>query len=443
MRKLLWIFVLCLFLVSGCENWGMNRYQKKLKILNSFSQDMILSRIWLDIFSEFQRKNKDINAMAMNIEPRYLLYRLKRMMMLESLPNVLYMKADSLAAGYLIQNNLLQNLRAEQQSGNLSQLKLFPAALTPQGYGENTLWFLPLTINIANVLFVNEQLLSQEGLIVPASMEELEQSIALLRTRGYEYPLLAHSSYVENILHNLLATLIARSLGPNFLYRAIKEPKLFKSSEFRAVLEEYTSYLQEDGILPPTVRNLEAGSSLQRFNLGESAFMLADPDVSEFFVGGESGEFRKSILWKPLPIKEELIDSKKELIAAGHIEPGYGITSLTSFSLELQRQAIEFINFMFLDGIKRYEKEDASFTIFSVPLQNSVSSKKQDFYRSRSFIINDIKARMLPGEYESLMGTIEGFLNGTTTLDRVVSLFHNSAMRHNLYEANSRINASQ
>lgn len=439
MRKL-WIFVLCFALLAGCKNWGTGKHRKKLKILNSFSHDMVLSRIWLDLFSEFQQKYPKTNALAMNVKPSNLLYRLRKMIMLQTLPNLVYIKPNNLAASYLIDQDLLQNLRAELDLGHLSELELFPPAMTPQGHGEDTLWFLPMKINISNVLFVNEQVLLQEGLKVPRSIGEMKQSIALLRARGYEYPLLAHSSYVEHILHNLLSTLVARRIEPDFFDRAAEEPGLYQSSRFRSVLEEYTSYLQEDGILPPAVRSLEAGLSLQLFNLGAAAFMLAAPDVSEFFAGGENSDFRDSIRWEHLPVPEDLIGGKRERIAAGHLEPGYGITSSTAFSPELQKQAIQFIDFMFSDGLERYAAEDVSFPVFSVPLPNSGAdwgssyARKKNFYRSRSLIIDDIAENMKTDEYELLMETMEKVVNGAATLDQVVSLFQSNAMRLNRHE---------
>ena len=436
-----WSLLFYLLLLAGCQNWGSGRVRNKLKILNSFSEGKVISQIWPDLFAAFQCRYKNIDALAMNVAHENVFERLKRMAALQSLPNVLYMRADSLAAEYLIDNNLLQNLRSEQQSEALFQLGVFPAALSPQGHGQNTLWFLPLTINVSNVLFVNEQLLTEEGLRFPESIEELAQSVEFLRARGYQYPLLAHPSYVDDILHNLLSTLVAWHIGPDFFYRATEEPELFQSNEFRAVIKEYTSYLGEDGILPPAVRKLDAGSSLRYFNLGLSAFMLAKPEVSEFFVGGKSGAFS----WRYLPVRQDLAKGLEgsDLVAAGRIEPGYGITRETSSSPVLKEQALQFLNFIFTDGLELYQQEDVSYTVFSVPLQNSgldsvIYANKKDFYHSRSLIINDIRAQMFPGrKYELLMDTIERFMDGSTTMERVVSLFYSSALQHN--KAHARI----
>ena len=452
-----WIVLFGLLLLLGCENWGREKYQKKLKILNSFSQDMVFSQIWPDLFAAFQCENTDISAIAINIEPQNLSSRLQRMIAVQSLPNLVYMKVNDIAAEYLIENNLLQNLRSEQQVGNLSQLNFFPPALTSQGHGQDTLWFLPLTINVSSVLFVNEQLLLQEGLAVPGSMEELEQSIELLRVRGYQYPLLAHSSYTEDILHNLLSSLVAHYIGPDFFWRSSEDPQLFQDPRFRAVMEEYISYLKEDGILPPEVRNMETGSSLRYFNLGLSAFMLAAPEVSEFFVGGENGAFRSQISWRYLPIgknpgknlenNETLgrtldggIDSR---MVSGEIESGYGITSPTSLTPALQKQALEFIDFIFSDGLALYKQEDVSYTVFSTPVGDSEPEslsygKKRDFYTSRSSIIENIQAKMLPQESEVLMGTIEDHLNGLVPIEKAISLFYISAIRHKTYEGSGK-----
>ena len=280
--SVMFVFAILLFL-SSCQH--QTRRQEKLKILNSFFEEEPFFEVWEPLIKEFQSKYSDIQLAVINATPQDMLARIKRLHTQQSLPNLIYVDPYSPTAKFLRRQNLLQDLRPATQQPPLSHLAFSPLALS--SFGSKSLHFLPLTVKLNNVLFANGQILEQERLSLPQNIAELEQSIEILRQRGYEFPLVAHFSYLENIVDNLLGLLVSQNIGLHVFRNVEEQTELFQSEEFRSVLEQYISYLEEGGILSPAVRSLGIGTSVEMFNNGQAAFLLGEPDVANSFIQSE------------------------------------------------------------------------------------------------------------------------------------------------------------
>ena len=413
--------------LSSCEN--QKGAQNKLKILHSFFEEEPFFQVWETLSNQFRDKYSEIQLAVLNAEPQNILIQIKQLQALQSLPNLLYADPYSQVAKYLHRQNLLQDLRQATQQPPLSSIAFSPLALSPQ-YSEN-LYFLPFTVKLDHVLFANGQILEQENLSPPYSIAELQQSIKVLRQRGYEYPLVAHFSYLRNIVDNLLGPLVAQNIGLHFFRNIEQQTELFQSKAFRSVLEQYISHLEEGGILSPSVRSLGIGTSVEMFNNGEAVFLLAEPDVADSL----TQPVRSSAIWVALQANK----LKSGQIVIGHIEKGYAMTKQNLENQQLQNQVIDFFYFVFTKGIALYKSNDTLNQIFSVSpslLTESISSiyaKKWEFYLNTNQMAPGIRKYISSKEYELLRNRSERVASGFASMDMLLSTFYGIANRYRIY----------
>ena len=417
------LIFLMFFFLGGCQK--IAKKPDRLKILHSFSKEKPFFQIWPILLAEFQSKYNEIQIK--NTQPISMLEQIRQLHALQRLPNLVYADPYGAAAKYLNEQNLLQNLMLLIRQDPLSSLELSPLALSPQDFRGEITYFLPLTLKLKSVLFINNSILEQEGLPAPTNMAALKQSIAVLRQRGYEYPLVAHFSYLADILDNLLSLIVTQNIGLDFLPNAAQRPEQYLSPLFRSALEQYISHLQEDGVLPPGVRSLGAGTSVAMFNNGQSAFLLAEPDVADFF----TQYARSSAIWTALQTAQQ--PAQPGQIVPGRIEDGYAITRQTRQNPQLQSQALEFLYFVFTRGIELYQSNDTFNQIFSISsLSSTTSSKKQGFYLRTSHIAPSIQNIVGKQEYELFRRRSEQVANGDADTELLIKLFYETTQQHNL-----------
>ncbi len=414
--------------------------REELRILNSFATDETLYQVWPELFAVFQ-KDYPGSAVAQNVKPGALLYRIQRLYAVQSPPDIIYTDPNSPAGRYLINHKMLQNLRLEQESAYLSQIPFSELALAPQhvGHAHNDgLWVLPLTLQLYGLLFVNDELLAREGLALPEDMQALRENIAKLKRRGYEYPLVLGRSYTDNTLSDLLGVIIGRSISTEFFSRALYKPELFKSPEFRQALELYLSYLAEDGILSTELRSL-GKAGLQLFHQQRAPFLLGhDKDIEAFLTGGED-DFHNSVTWLPFPVEKADLNHGgpvRDFVLSGRIQPGYGVTTAAYQKPYTQRRAMEFLDFIFTKGINMYAKEDVQHRIFTVPVKSTNVTRfylnKLQFYNQIPGVVDDMSSSMIEGEKDVLENTINNVLKGFDSIDKVINVFYTNAMNRTL-----------
>ena len=429
-------FCLLLFTIQSCKSSENESHKEALKILNSFQQDETLNLIWSEMFRLYHLRSDKKPTLVQTLEPHNLFYRIKQLENINSLPNLIYLDPNSATGHYLTRNELLQDLHMEKENGYLSKLPFSDLALVSQGSDEKILWVLPMEVELNGILFINDRLLQKEGLKLPETMESLEKSIRILMERGYEHPLVLGHNYNKNILNNLLGTLVGRYVNENFFKNALSEPELYRRQEFLSALQLYCDYLSKDGILPHKIRRLVYGEGLVLFNMERAVFLLGNSADAENFIQKDS--FRNSISWYPLPADRALQGLEQQKILPGKIQPGYGITTITKQNPQIQSRAVEFLNFMFTDGIPiyaQYAHKASEHRIFSVPVQLTDQSafyrKKQEFYSHIPSFIDEIQNSMMKEDYGFLEPFMEDVLKGSKNIDQVINIFYTNAIKQN------------
>lgn len=437
MRKYVFTVWTACWLLTACGRDAQSN-NSLLKIMNSFSEDSYLGAAWPEV-EEVYRKNTNPNFISKNVRPSAVLQRIKELYASDSLPNVLYLDIYTPLTDFLLSENLILNLSDEVFRGNLSKNSFLPVALISQGLEESgVLWTVPLTVHIDGIFFINEGLLQELGYKTPKTLNELIRLVGILKSQGYEYPLVLGNGMADSLFNTLLGNILGRLLGHDF-HRLLVDPEVYYSENFRSALGLYRSLLADEGLFSAKVRSLKPKESVKIFQENRAFFLFGGTEDAAKFLGDNNKEYDSKILWDVLPeiwdvlpeIKSGLEEYKKTVTA--RVKPGYGITSLTKENSLLFAQSLNFINYMVSPSTSkifmRYDKTFELPSIFddSLSFTSLLLKKKSKFYLEREHFVPGLEFTFQ--DPELALRVQEQILNSAVDLKSILSLFYFNTLK--------------
>jgi raffinose/stachyose/melibiose transport system substrate-binding protein len=182
------------------------------------------------------------------------------------LPDVMYLWPGGRSAE-IYRNELTEDLYPFLGS---DKDKFVPAAVAPQWDGK--LYELPIGITATHVMYVNTKLLSDLGLTMPKTYDELVAMVPKIKEAGL-YPILMPNKAAWVMQSCLFSALVGRIAGQDWLDALIAGEASFTDQEFVDSLA-LVKDMYDTGLLPPQSIQLEYGDGPNLFATGRSPFMI-------------------------------------------------------------------------------------------------------------------------------------------------------------------------
>jgi len=267
MFKRLFYFVLVLVFVSSISVCVFSQEKEmELTVLNYLDITSPEAAAWDAIVEAFNAKYPNITLKIENSSGEAYHQKLAALAAAGDLPDVMYLYPGGRSAE-IYKNELTEDLYPFLGA---DKDKFVPATVAPQWDGK--LYELPYGITASHVMYVNTKLLSDLGLTMPKTYDELVAMVPKIKEAGL-YPVLMANKDAWVMQSCLFSALVGRIAGQDWLDKAIVGEASFTDQEFVDSLA-LVKNMYDTGLLPPQSIQLEYGDAPNLFATGRSPFMI-------------------------------------------------------------------------------------------------------------------------------------------------------------------------
>jgi len=265
-KKLFYLIMVLVFVasISVCV-FGQEK-EIELSVLNYLDITSPEAAAWDATVEAFNAKYPNITLKIENSFGDAYHQKLAALAAAGDLPDVMYLWPGGRSAE-IYKNELTEDLYPFLGA---DKDKFVPAAVVPQWDGK--LYELPIGITATHVMYVNTKLLSDLGLTMPKTYDELVAMVPKIKEAGL-YPILMANKAAWVMQSCLFSALVGRIGGQDWLNAAIAGEASFTDQEFVDSLA-LVKDLYDTGLLPPQSIQLEYGDSPNLFATGRSPFMI-------------------------------------------------------------------------------------------------------------------------------------------------------------------------
>src|SRR5665648_718920 len=215
MFKRLFYFVLVLVFVSSISVCVFSQEKEmELTVLNYLDITSPEAAAWDAIVEAFNAKYPNITLKIENSSGEAYHQKLAALAAAGDLPDVMYLYPGGRSAE-IYKNELTEDLYPFLGA---DKDKFVPATVAPQWDGK--LYELPYGITASHVMYVNTKLLSDLGLTMPKTYDELVAMVPKIKEAGL-YPVLMANKDAWVMQSCLFSALVGRIAGQDWLMRAI------------------------------------------------------------------------------------------------------------------------------------------------------------------------------------------------------------------------------
>jgi raffinose/stachyose/melibiose transport system substrate-binding protein len=267
MFKKLFCLVMALVFVSSISVCVFSQEKEvELTVLNYLDITSPEAKAWDATVEAFNVKYPNITLKIENSFGEAYHQKLAALAAAGDLPDVMYLWPGGRSAE-IYRNELTEDLYPFLGS---DKDKFVPAAVAPQWDGK--LYELPIGITATHVMYVNTKLLSDLGLTMPKTYDELVAMVPKIKEAGL-YPILMPNKAAWVMQSCLFSALVGRIAGQDWLDALIAGEASFTDQEFVDSLA-LVKDMYDTGLLPPQSIQLEYGDGPNLFATGRSPFMI-------------------------------------------------------------------------------------------------------------------------------------------------------------------------
>ncbi len=267
MFKRLFYFVLVLVFVSSISICVFSQEKEvELTVLNYLDITSPEAKVWDATVEAFKAKYPNITLKVENSCMEAYHQKLAALAAAGDLPDVMTLWPGGRSA-LIYENELAEDLYPFLGA---DKDKFVPAAVAPQWDGK--LYELPIGITASHVMYVNTKLLSDLGLTMPKTYDELVAMVPKIKEAGL-YPILMSNKDAWVMQSCLFSALVGRIAGQDWLDAAIAGEASFTDQEFIDSLA-LVKDLYDTGLLPPQSIQLEYVDGPHLFTTDRSPFMI-------------------------------------------------------------------------------------------------------------------------------------------------------------------------
>jgi len=267
MFKKLFCLVMALVFVSSISVCVFSQEKEvELTVLNYLDITSPEAKAWDATVEAFNAKYPNITLKIENSFGEAYHQKLAALAAAGDLPDVMYLWPGGRSAE-IYRNELTEDLYPFLGP---DKDKFVPAAVAPQWDGK--LYELPIGITATHVMYVNTKLLSDLGLTMPKTYDELVAMVPKIKEAGL-YPILMPNKASWVMQSCLFSALVGRIAGQDWLDALIAGEASFTDQEFVDSLA-LVKDMYDTGLLPPQSIQLEYGDGPNLFATGRSPFMI-------------------------------------------------------------------------------------------------------------------------------------------------------------------------
>jgi raffinose/stachyose/melibiose transport system substrate-binding protein len=266
-KKLFYLIIVALVFVSSISVCVFSQEKEvELTMLNYLDITSPEAAAWDATVAAFNTKYPNITLKIENSFSDAYHQKLAALAAAGDLPDVMYLWPGGRSAE-IYRNKLTEDLYPFLGA---DKDKFVSAAVAPQWDGK--LYELPIGITATHVMYVNTKLLSDLGLTIPKTYDELVAMVPKIKEAGL-YPILMPNKASWVMQSCLFSALVGRICGQEWIDKAITGEASFTDQEFVDSLA-LVKDMYDTGLLPPQSIQLEYGDGPNLFATGRSPFMI-------------------------------------------------------------------------------------------------------------------------------------------------------------------------
>ena len=267
LKKLFYLIIVALVFVSTISVCVFSQEKEvELTMLNYLDITSPEAAAWDATVAAFNAKYPNITLKIENSFGDAYHQKLAALAAAGDLPDVIYLWPGGRSAE-IYRNELTEDLYPFLGP---DKDKFVPTAVAPQWDGK--LYELPIGITATHVMYVNTKLLSDLGLTIPKTYDELVAMVPKIKEAGL-YPILMPNKASWVMQSCLFSALVGRICGQEWIDKAIAGEASFTDQEFVDSLA-LVKDMYDTGLLPPQSIQLEYGDGPNLFATGRSPFMI-------------------------------------------------------------------------------------------------------------------------------------------------------------------------
>jgi len=251
-KKLFYLIIVALVFVSSISVYVLSQEKEvELTMLNYLDITSPEAAAWDATVAAFNAKYPNITLKIENSFSDAYHQKLAALAAAGDLPDVMYLWPSGRSAE-IYRNKLTEDL--------------YPFL------GADKDKFVPAAITATHVMYVNTKLLSDLGLTIPKTYDELVAMVPKIKEAGL-YPILMPNKASWVMQSCLFSALVGRICGQEWIDKAIAGEASFTDQEFVDSLA-LVKDMYDTGLLPPQSIQLEYGDGPNLFATGRSPFMI-------------------------------------------------------------------------------------------------------------------------------------------------------------------------
>lgn len=224
-----------------------------------------------------------------------------------------------------------------------------PACVDPKAQASGYVAEIPFGLTVSHALYVNSAVLSECGLSVPKTYDELRSQVPVLKAKGYETILMANMD--DWVMQSCLFSMVAgRFGGTKWADEIIEGNAKFTDSDFVKAVE-FIKQMYDDGVLSDKTLATSYGDVTGQFAAKKGAYMIdGDWRAAAFLTDQSTGlalisveDQRNNIEMINFP---EIPGEKFHGTNSGTLGVGYGMSSNLAAGSKKEQAAWELIKWL-------------------------------------------------------------------------------------------------
>jgi raffinose/stachyose/melibiose transport system substrate-binding protein len=350
------LMVLCvtgLLFANGAAEESVTPDQVTLTVLNyieatspGYAEDQAVWQTFLD-------ENPGINLVKEELSNEPFHQKVSAYIAGGTIPDIMYMypsgRSTSLHEKRLVKD--LAPLLGEEFLENF-----VPAAVDPSGQSGKYLAELPQSITYTTVMFANTKLLSELGLELPKTYEDLKAMVPKLKAKGIQTVLMANKD--DWVMQScLFSTVTGRLLGDSWIDSVKAGEAKFTDEAFVDALR-FIKTLYDDGVISQNTIQISYGEAPALFAAGKAAFLIdgdwrqnafiTDTSSNTALISPESQE--NDFVFMNFPA----IDGEKNPgVVSAILGCGYGISAAIPSGSAKEAAAVKLVKYLYSTDVQR------------------------------------------------------------------------------------------
>jgi raffinose/stachyose/melibiose transport system substrate-binding protein len=261
------ILILVLALVMMCSI-GAQAEKIKLTAIASVDAGSAGAEVFHTIMDGFAKAHPDIELEIEEVAHDAFHTKLQAMAVAKQIPDLIYLWPGK-RTGYVTDAGLIKDLRPWLKG---KEDQFLDWALLPQG-PNGEIWELPSRITSTHVIYINDRLLKELGLMYPKTLDELVEQSKKIREAGYT-PLAMGNQAGWPMQSCLMSTLTERAGGMDWFNKAIKgDGASYADSEFVNALNVIKT-LADEKVFIAGISQIERTQAYEQFVQEKAVYFL-------------------------------------------------------------------------------------------------------------------------------------------------------------------------